>query len=919
MRDTSRTGDPLVAALANDETIDWALEDSGGTTTRDDFVRQLRTIARFRAQVVARDNRRRSGWPVLVWAYSAIVAAAVVKIGVVAWNLAAGDIPMAGGIAAQATLQIITMLLYATGGLALVVGGGRDTRARTLGALFLIIASSFANPFLASAGNWVAAALGAELRLWPFDALLAAALWLFVREFPTRSHHRIARQLADAFLAASVAIGIVLLAANVLLGHGVFDAGSLGGRVASFFDRNLPTLGYWPLLFGIALPALPYLIWKSTFEANDTKQRAAWLTFAVALGISPILLAVIATPFVSALQTQAPRDVIRWLLFLPLMSLVPSTTYAVVVHRVLDVHLIVRKAAQHRLARNALWVISVSPLLYLAAQIYSNRDLTISEIIASDNPMTLLLPPVAGLCLLAFRERLLLRVDRWFLRDEADYAEAFARLDRGYRGTRSVRELSTLLRDEIDRTMHPKALAVLVARESANTFASIDGEIEPLDAHSMLIQLLYSVRASVQINLQSASPTARLLPEGDQRWLIDEQVQALVPLFGSGDRLLGFIALGESKGGLPYTKRDLTFLTAIGGHAAIVLENRQLRDVGREATAPRSDTPINWLNEPGMQCARCGSMVFDAERCRCGGDPAPAALPLVVNGKFRVERLVGSGGMGIVYLAVDLTLDRKVAIKTLPTMTPARAGRLEREARAMASVLHPNLACIYGTERWRGTPLLIVEYLEGGTLADRLMLGPLEVVHVLDIGIVIADVLDRVHRSGLLHRDVKPSNIGFTADGLPKLLDFGLATMVESDSTDDTERSIEPLPTNADLSNSASDASLLASGERLVGTPRYLSPEALDGATPHPSFDLWSLSLVLYEAIAGVNPFDADDVDAILRNIRSLRVPDVRDFRDRCPAPVAAFLNDGLSTVHARRPADAAQFRHRLRELRNHS
>ena len=97
----------------------------------------------------------------------------------------------------------------------------------------------------------------------------------------------------------------------------------------------------------------------------------------------------------------------------------------------------------------------------------------------------------------------------------------------------------------------------------------------------------------------------------------------------------------------------------------------------------------------------------------------------------------------------------------------------------MASVLHPNLALIFGAEHWRGKPLLIVEYLEGGTLADYLQRGVLQVEEVVDLGIVLADVLDRVHASGVLHRDIKPSNIGYTRDGIPKLLDFGVAAMLD--------------------------------------------------------------------------------------------------------------------------------------------
>ena len=162
---------------------------------------------------------------------------------------------------------------------------------------------------------------------------------------------------------------------------------------------------------------------------------------------------------------------------------------------------------------------------------------------------------------------------------------------------------------------------------------------------------------------------------------------------------------------------------------------------------------------------------------RAGSETTCAALPLFVQGKFRLERLVGAGGMGVVYLAVDMVLDRHVAIKTLPSLRSESVERLHREARTMARVLHPNLALIYGTEQWRGTPMLIVEYLEGGTLRDWIRRGPVPYAEVVDLGIVLADALDSVHASGVLHRDVKPSNIGYTSDRRPKLLDFGLALL----------------------------------------------------------------------------------------------------------------------------------------------
>ena len=130
--------------------------------------------------------------------------------------------------------------------------------------------------------------------------------------------------------------------------------------------------------------------------------------------------------------------------------------------------------------------------------------------------------------------------------------------------------------------------------------------------------------------------------------------------------------------------------------------------------------------------------------------------------------------MGVVYRAKDLTLGRAVALKTLPATSPEDSARLRREARAMAAITHPNLALIFGVETWQGTPILVIEYLAGSTLAERLPTGPMAWEEVLELSLVLASVLERVHGSGILHRDVKPSNIGFTEEDVPKLLDFGL-------------------------------------------------------------------------------------------------------------------------------------------------
>jgi serine/threonine protein kinase len=212
--------------------------------------------------------------------------------------------------------------------------------------------------------------------------------------------------------------------------------------------------------------------------------------------------------------------------------------------------------------------------------------------------------------------------------------------------------------------------------------------------------------------------------------------------------------------------------------------------------------------------------------------------------------------------------------------------------------------------------LLIVEYLSGGTLADRLRRGPISFDATLHLGIAMTDVLDRMHRSGVLHRDVKPSNIGYTSEGVPKLLDFGVSSMIEEPaSVSDIAR--RPALARVDLATAIDDgAKSLTGADHVVGTPLYLSAEALMGREPNPTFDLWSLSVVLFEAYSGHNPFWAATVDEVYEKIQSISVPAISTFRADCAPPLVRFFQDVLSRDRVRLPSDAADLRNRLHQLR---
>jgi serine/threonine protein kinase len=233
--------------------------------------------------------------------------------------------------------------------------------------------------------------------------------------------------------------------------------------------------------------------------------------------------------------------------------------------------------------------------------------------------------------------------------------------------------------------------------------------------------------------------------------------------------------------------------------------------------------------------------------------------------------------MGTAYLARDLGLDRTVVIKALPRRSATTTRQLEGEARAMAKVTDYRLAMIFGVETWRGAPLLVMEYLAGGTLADRLRLGPAPYADMLQAGAILANGLQVLHDNRMLHRDIKPSNIAFTSEGLPKLLDFGLASF--RDSTDESTE--------------------------LAGTPLYLSPEAVQGGSPGPADDVWSLSLVLYEAIAGEHPFASDTIQGALRRVASAEVPSLGRIDAELPSVVASLFDVLLARRRSTRPPTA--------------
>jgi serine/threonine protein kinase len=256
-------------------------------------------------------------------------------------------------------------------------------------------------------------------------------------------------------------------------------------------------------------------------------------------------------------------------------------------------------------------------------------------------------------------------------------------------------------------------------------------------------------------------------------------------------------------------------------------------------------------------------------------------------GPYEIQSPLGAGGMGEVYRARDTRLDRVVAVKILPEHLSSSAElktRFEREARAVSSLNHPHICHLYDVGTQEGTSFLVMEYLEGESLADRLRKGGLPLKQALAYGIQIADALAAAHRAGILHRDLKPGNVMLTSGGA-KLLDFGLAktstTLSGSAAAISSMTPSTPTMTIAELSSKSKD---LTQRGTIVGTFRYMSPEVLQGAEADARSDVFSLGCVLYEMVTGRKAFEGKSQLSVLTAILEKDPDSIQQMQPTSPA-----------------------------------
>jgi non-specific serine/threonine protein kinase len=274
---------------------------------------------------------------------------------------------------------------------------------------------------------------------------------------------------------------------------------------------------------------------------------------------------------------------------------------------------------------------------------------------------------------------------------------------------------------------------------------------------------------------------------------------------------------------------------------------------------------------------------------------------------YRITSQIGSGGMGVVYEAEDTSLGRHVALKFLPPALAADDSllqRFHREARAASSLNHPNICTIHGIEQFETEQFIVMELLDGESLADRIRRGPIDIDALLTLGIQIVDALESAHSKGIVHRDLKPANIFVTSRGQAKILDFGLAKI-------ERRPGAEPSAVMTAVRNEE-----LTSAGATVGTVAYMSPEQARGQVTDTRTDLFSFGTVLYQMATGVLPFQGDTSAVVFEAILNREPPPITQLNSSLPAELSRIIIQALEKDRDLRYQSATELKTALKRLK---
>jgi len=784
--------------------------------------------------------------------------------------------------------------VVATTGLALLALGAFVTRARPHdrpAARFAAGAATGSLFFLGWLLNPVAPHLGPAGRFLPLLVALSHPLqFAFAHHFystfpPSVRPGRLARGLTVALYA----LGALLALAGLLLGAIALARREVALPLLLAFEpwiaaRHRLFNGYLlAACLGIAGSCLANL---RRVAAPDERRRLRWVIAGAALAFGSWILA---DSLPALFYVPGWLDVALDYLGVLATLFVPATVaYAVVVHRVFGIEVVLRQSVRYLLARSTLRLALALPLAALVVRALARPELPVAELLFG-HPGVALAAGLAALALLA-RPRLLAAIDRRFFRERQRQEQLLLALAADLDPALDLGEIARRVATQVDRALHPTTLALYLrsGERPALDFGYTTGGAATGDA---LLAEGSALAAALEASPRArALPLATPLPEAEARALEATGARLALPLLSPRLGLVGALLLGEKRSEEPYTAEDRRRLEAVAAQIALAQENRLLSDRVARGRAARDEVLARLDREgrrPLFECPACGRCFDTGGECPDDRAELEPTLPVerTLAGRYRLDRLLGRGGMGAVYLARDLSLERDVAVKVMTGRLfgdPLALARFRREARAAARLDHPAIVRVHDYGECEGAgAFLVMELVAGRSLRAALGAGPGvdRALAAAWLGDLCAG-LAAAHAAGLVHRDLKPENLLLAADVALgrerlKIADFGLAKAFDE-----------------------GDASLTETG-RPLGTPAYMAPEQLDGRAD-PRTDLHAVGVVALELATGENPFRLAALpattDAVARKLPRLdpAAPAVTRFEaalERCLAkdPAARF------------------------------
>jgi GAF domain-containing protein len=649
------------------------------------------------------------------------------------------------------------------------------------------------------------------------------------------------------------------------------------------------------------------------YRRNDDENERRRIRLALATTVVGVLAFTLKDGVPASLMlTRGVQFEWPWAIHAALFALiiVPAfvLAYAVAVNRVLGPRLLLRRSLQHALALKTLMALSALPAILLLLALYKQRDRSLAAIVSGAPALYagLIVLSVAGV---RYRDRARQWLDKRFFRQEYDARRILMSLAERVRFETNPRDLTTLVTREVEQALHPRAIGVLVEGldEGRLMPAAPQGTpMPPLALSSGLVTLLRWSPEPLEVYMNDPRSPVLRLPDEDRAWLEASGAVLLVPMPAQDRSLVGLIVLGEKRSDEPYSSEDRELITTMAGQAGLALDAARLRSrlsgIGEVATRTvTADASIEFV----MECPLCGLCHDrDATFCRTDGTTLVRldGVPPMIDGKYRLDQRLGRGGMGAVYRARDVRLDRDVAVKLVrPDLIgdPEARARFRREAQIVARLSHPGVVTVfdYGTLD-AGGAFLVMELVRGRDLRAVLREQRLPLATALSIMSAMCEAVEAAHRAGVLHRDLKPENVLLVSDPrtVAKVLDFGVAKL-RLERAEDQE-----VATRAGFETRLG---------QIVGTPAYMAPEQLRGGDVDARADVFSLGVIAYEMLTGELPFGAGP----LGEVAARQVDGPASFlrADELPPGTATAVLAALSTDRNRRPATPTRFAEMLK------